>query len=332
MTDSSHDASIDPLDLRRALGAFVTGVTVVTTRAADSSPRGFTANSFTSVSLDPPLILVCIAKTASNCGTFCEAPGFAVNVLSENQREVSATFASQRADRFAGIAWSPSASGSPLIEGAVSWFDCSRHDLIDAGDHVILLGLVTAFGDSAELPLAYLRGDYLDVDLDERAVEAAASRGSIAVGGLLDHRGQILLRRAGETWTLPMAPAKERLGAARLAFDALLAERSLAAELTFLYSVFDDPAGEGALFIFRGRVEPGPLPDDMALFPVAELPLEHIAVRQIRSVLARYRQEHESARFGLYIDTPGHPGQVAMIDGEPSAWTQHHDPDQEAGA
>src|SRR5690348_18311076 len=98
-------AAIDPLELRRAFGTFMTGVTVITTHGADGSPRGFTANSFTSVSLDPPLLLVCIGKGAASLDTFLHADGFAVSILAEAQKEASGIFASKRPDKFAAVAW-----------------------------------------------------------------------------------------------------------------------------------------------------------------------------------------------------------------------------------
>ncbi len=319
-TPSVSGPSIDPLRLRRALGTFVTGVTVVTACEPDGNPRGFTANSFTSVSLDPPLVLVCIAKTSASCQIFCQVAAFAVNILADSQRVVSACFASRKADRFGETAWHRAASGVPLIEGAVSWFDCMRHEVIDAGDHVILIGRVTSFADSAASPLAYARGDFLDLEMDQRALEATNRRGSIAVGALLDRMGQILLQRQGEHWSLPLAPAQDRFGAARTAFDGLLEGRGLKAGLTFLYSVFDAPGGAGAQIIFRGMLEDCVLPEDMALFPVKELPLERVPLRPMRSLLKRYRREHESARFGLFVEAPGQIGHVAMIDGELAAW------------
>ena len=98
-------AAIDPLELRQAFGTFMTGVTVITTRGTDGSPRGFTANSFTSVSLDPPLLLVCIGKGAASLDSFIAADGFAVSILAETQKKASGIFASKRPDKFAAVGW-----------------------------------------------------------------------------------------------------------------------------------------------------------------------------------------------------------------------------------
>lgn len=164
------ETSLDRSELRRAFGCFVTGVTIVTT-VADGGPRGFTANSFTSVSLDPPLLLVCVAKSAGSYDIFRRAPSFAVNILHRDQREISATFASPRDDKFAGLRWITGETGSPLLSECAAWFDCSSYDQIEAGDHTILIGRVLAFSHTPLSPLGYHRGGYLGLDV-ESTVEA----------------------------------------------------------------------------------------------------------------------------------------------------------------
>ena len=152
--------------LRQALGCFVTGVTVVTTRDAAGVPHGFTANSFTSVSLDPPLVLVCVGHEVEGLEAFRTCAGFAVNMLSESQRAISDTFASDRPDRFAEVRWREGTRGAPLLDGCVAFLECESRQRIAAGDHMILIGRVTAFTHSAGRPLAFWRGSYLSLPLD----------------------------------------------------------------------------------------------------------------------------------------------------------------------
>jgi flavin reductase (DIM6/NTAB) family NADH-FMN oxidoreductase RutF len=124
----------DKIALRQALGAFATGVTIVTARIqADGEPVGFTANSFTSVSLEPPLLLVCLAHTAASYKMFCEAESFAVNVLSAEQQETAMLFATRGADKFGATRWHPGEMGAPLIEGCLARFDCAMHQRVAAG-------------------------------------------------------------------------------------------------------------------------------------------------------------------------------------------------------
>lgn len=151
----------DARTLRDALGCFATGVTVVTARTADGVPLGLTANSFTSVSLDPPLLLVCIANSAGSAEAMREAEHFAVNVLQIGQQPVSNLFASRNEDRFGGTGWSGGESGAPLLDGSLSSFECKRHAVHEGGDHFILVGeVICARFEPRRDPLLYFRGKY----------------------------------------------------------------------------------------------------------------------------------------------------------------------------
>lgn len=153
----------DKQALRAAFGSFATGVTIVTTRQADGTPRGFTANSFTSVSLDPPLLLVCLGTSALSCDSFAAADHFAVSILAENQRSISGLFASKSPDKFSQARWTAGPEGMPLIDGALASFTCTRHQIVEAGDHLILIGQVMSHTSRAGNPLGYFRGSYTDV-------------------------------------------------------------------------------------------------------------------------------------------------------------------------
>ena len=151
----------DARTLRDALGCFATGVTVVTVMNADGEPVGLTANSFTSVSLDPPLLLVCIAKTAGSLPALEAAENFAVNVLHIGQQPTSNLFAKSGEDRFAETPWSRGHNDAPLLSGALANFECRRHALHEGGDHVILVGeVVRARFEPRRDPLLYFRGKY----------------------------------------------------------------------------------------------------------------------------------------------------------------------------
>ncbi len=154
----------DPRDLCDALGTFATGVTIVTAMMPTGEPIGFTANSFTSVSLEPPLILVCIAKSAAGYAAYTSANAFCVNVLSEDQRDLSGTFAQRGTDKFVGVPWHQDRTGSPTVDGSVGYFDCNMHQVNDAGDHAILLGHVVAFDATDDTPLCYHRGKYVGLE------------------------------------------------------------------------------------------------------------------------------------------------------------------------
>jgi flavin reductase (DIM6/NTAB) family NADH-FMN oxidoreductase RutF len=151
----------DHRPLRDAFGCFATGVTIVTSFDEARNPVGFTANSFTSVSLDPPLLLVCPGKHASSLPAIRKTGLFGVSVLSAGQREVAERFAMRGVDRFSHGDWVESESGVLLLEGACANFACTLHDDIDAGDHQLLLGHIDSFRSAdTRQPLLYLRGSY----------------------------------------------------------------------------------------------------------------------------------------------------------------------------
>ncbi|GGA21944.1 flavin reductase family protein [Neptunicoccus cionae] len=155
--------TIDPKELRVAFSSYPTGVTVVTARRADGTPVGFTANSFSSVSLDPPLLLVCPGKFLSSYSAFAECTRFAVNVLAQGQDDIADVFARSKGDRFAQVAHRIDAHGLPLINNAAAQFSCQTHRSIPMGDHSILIGQVLEFTQNDPLGLGYGGGRYLNL-------------------------------------------------------------------------------------------------------------------------------------------------------------------------
>lgn len=156
-----YRAGSDARTLRDAMGCFATGVTVVTAMSDDGTPVGLTANSFTSVSLDPPLLLVCIANGAGSAPVLQAASHFAINVLQIGQQPASNRFAGKGEDRFANTPWTPGETGAPVLTGSLSTFECSRHAVHDGGDHFILIGkVVRASFEPRRDPLLYFRGKY----------------------------------------------------------------------------------------------------------------------------------------------------------------------------
>ncbi len=158
-------SEIDPNEFRRVLGHFPTGVTVVTGADADG-PVGLAIGSFASVSLDPPLVMFCPARTSSSWARMRETDGFCVNVLGDHQKEVSGAFAGKSDDKFAGIGWDTQVTGSPVIAGSLAWIDCTVHAIHDGGDHEIVVGRVEALaaaepgGDAPPGPLLFYKGGY----------------------------------------------------------------------------------------------------------------------------------------------------------------------------
>lgn len=150
---------MDTKDYRGALGTFPTGVTIITAYDIELNLWGLTANSFTSVSLDPPVISVCIAKSGRVFPIMAISGHFAVNILSAPQKNLELHFASNVENRFTDTEWS-AGHAAPLLPGASAHLECSEHDRVDAGDHQILLGRVQSYTHSGVAPLVYCRGAF----------------------------------------------------------------------------------------------------------------------------------------------------------------------------
>jgi 3-hydroxy-9,10-secoandrosta-1,3,5(10)-triene-9,17-dione monooxygenase reductase component len=153
--------TIDSARFRQVLGHFPTGVTVITA-ATPAGPAGLAVGSFFSVSLDPPLVAFCAGKTSTSYPKIAEAGHFVVNVLADDQEDVSRVFASKGTDKFAGIGYHRATNtGAPVIDGVLAWLGCDIHDVHEAGDHWIVLGLVHEMEIAHEgTPLVFFRGGY----------------------------------------------------------------------------------------------------------------------------------------------------------------------------
>lgn len=145
-----------------AMRRFATGVTVVTT-LVDGRPHGFTANAFSSVSADPPLLLLCVNRSAFSHSLIARAGFFCVNVLSIDQRTIAERFSRRDVnDRFEGVLWAPGVTGAPVIQATLSHFDCTLAEELTAGTHTVFLGSVVGCGTEEGVPLGYFDGAYRD--------------------------------------------------------------------------------------------------------------------------------------------------------------------------
>jgi 3-hydroxy-9,10-secoandrosta-1,3,5(10)-triene-9,17-dione monooxygenase reductase component len=151
---------VDPAAMRQVLGHFVSGITVVTA-VTDDGPTGFTCQSFNSLSLDPPLVAFAPSLTSRTWPRLRAIGRFGVNVLAEGQEEISRRFARSGGDKFAGVPWTPSPHGSPVLEGVVAWIDAQLWAEYDGGDHTIVAARVLDLGAVPDRrPLLYHRGTY----------------------------------------------------------------------------------------------------------------------------------------------------------------------------
>lgn len=157
---------IDPREFRNTVGCFATGITVITTVEESGRPVGFTANSFTSLSLDPPLVLFCLDRKVASFEAFAAARPFAVNILSSTQAEISQRFATSGPEKWEGVEFETRKTGSPILRDCIAHLECTIDSLHEGGDHVIVIGRVVAI-HRAETPpgaLLYYKGRYAELE------------------------------------------------------------------------------------------------------------------------------------------------------------------------
>lgn len=156
---------IDPREFRNTVGCFATGITVITTVDESGGPIGFTANSFTSLSLDPPLVLFCLDRKVTSFGAFSAERPFAVNILSSAQTDVSQRFATTGPEKWEGVEFESWETGSPILPGCLANLDCTIESVHEGGDHVIVIGRVVALkrADAAPGALLYYNGRYAEL-------------------------------------------------------------------------------------------------------------------------------------------------------------------------
>ena len=303
MSKAGENQSIDALDLRRAFGAFATGVTIVTTANQNSDVFGFTANSFSSVSLDPPLVLVNIAKSAYGLQIFTEAAGFAINILAEKQRELSNTFASRGADKFADAKWSAKTTGSPVFDGVIAWFDCEVFQQVDAGDHVILIGKVLEYGYNSDSPLAFCRGAYASFGLSPQMLQLVSSSGNLRVGALIENNDRVLIETDLDTGEVRL-PVADIVGDTETenSLIGMLSEVGIDVHFPFIYAAYHD--ANTRYVYYRGSLRSVTNVDETAHLQFVEfdaIPWESIQNEIITVMLKRFIKEHTIDNYNVYI-------------------------------
>lgn len=289
----------DSKALRNAFGSFPTGVTVVTAVGDDGTPVGFTANSFTSVSLNPPMLLVCPGRGLNSYPIFERCTRFAVNVLAEGQEGISNIFASFQGDRFSAVPWRADHGGVPLIEGAAAQFSCRTQQMVEAGDHVILIGEVDAFEHSGLRGLGYAAGGYFSLGLERAAAETPYAGRRTFAGALAVHDGKVLLSEGPDGLSPPKVEI-DRSASVRHAVADWFAAHGAPIRLGKAYSIFDGRGGEQfTYFLAEAEIaDPGSVG---RFVPIGDLAQAKIASAAEKAMLDRFALETRTQSFGFYV-------------------------------
>ena len=304
-------------NLRQALGSFPTGVTVVSCLDKNNNPLGFTANSFTSVSLDPQLISICIDKESFNIDTFSITEHFAVSILSESQQSISTTFATPNEERFKDIDWRSEDTGSPIISNAVAWFDCKTEQVVDAGDHLILIGKIISFDSSPKTPLMYLRGNYVNLGLEQKMLLAMENENTeIIVGAIIEWRKKVFLLKNKNNGSLYF-PSASRLGHIedKQSLLGVLKNLNISINEHYLFSVFEKAEDKTSLIYYRAQAKEEVTALKDSFYDFDAIPFDKLTDEASRIMLKRYIKEREPNAFGIFVGKESE-GKVEAISKE----------------
>lgn len=291
--------TFDPKTLRNAFGSYMTGVTVVTAMSKDGTPVGFTANSFTSVSLEPPLLLVCPAKSLSSFDVFADCQYFAVNVLSEEQKDISNIFAGSKDDRFAQIDWHTDAHGNPIIAGALTHFSCQTNRNLDAGDHHILLGEVLDFATREGHGLGYSSGGYFSLGLERQAAEISSQQ-QVKVGAIIECNDQILLTQDADKTSLPITLTDSKTNAVN-AIEQLLADKGINAQLGAVFSIYEDAKNHTNYIFYRATATSADGKGLGEFTDINTLAEKTFPTSAMTTMMNRYAEENQHGNYRVYV-------------------------------
>ena len=304
-------SKLDPLQLREAFGKFMTGVTVVTVVDKNGTPLGFTANSFSSVSLEPPLLLVCPAKSMSSFDVFAECDYFHVSVLAYTQQSISNTFASSSDDRFQDLALTPDQNGVPPINCDNASFACKRDRSIDAGDHIILLGEVTHFESNDERGLGYGEGGYFSLELERKASEVEntihASDKHVLAGALLEWQDQLLLlNRTNGEFEFPTIELIDGHASFELLEEYLHDLLDIPLSVGSVFSIYEHQGSDKTSIYYRVSLE-GQSPrqqKQLEFYKLDTIDVNNFASNAAMAIFERYMAERKSGNHSIAIQTP----------------------------
>lgn len=291
---------LDPKMLRNAFGSYMTGVTVITATSKDGTPVGFTANSFTSVSLNPPLLLVCPAKSLSSFEVFANCDSFVVNILSEDQQNISNIFAGSKDDRFSQISWHKDDQGNPIIDGALTHFSCKTDRNLEAGDHNLLVGEVLSFSNREGHGLGYASGGYFSLALEREAAEISTQEKHVSVGVIIEHNGKVLLSQKDGKATLPSTTTDDNTNAVST-IQQFLVDNGIDAQLGAVFSIYENTKTNTNYIFYRAIANSAETKELGEYISIDDITEQDFATAAMNSMMTRYATESKNGLYGVYV-------------------------------
>lgn len=293
-------SNLSRLELRNAFGTYMTGVTVVTAIANVGTPVGFTANSFSSVSLEPPLLLVCPATSLSSYSTFETCENFAINILAADQQDLSNDFAHSGDDLFSKVRWHRDESGNPILDDVAASFSCKRHNGVLAGDHLILVGEVLSVHVSGKAGLGYANGSYFSLELERRAASLADSSAPVNIGAIIEHKDSVLMQETESGWRPITVTAIRRTGSL-VSLQQFLRESGLTVDFGPVYSIFESSRNHEYSTYYRALAVNNAAAGLGEYIDVDRLSLLSYTTAAVADMMNRYVAERKSGVFNLYV-------------------------------
>jgi flavin reductase (DIM6/NTAB) family NADH-FMN oxidoreductase RutF len=311
-------AGIDRQLLRSVYGSFPVGVTVVTTRGSGGRPWGMTASSFNSISVDPPLVSISIITSTPSHGAFVRGAEFAISVLSAGQADLARKFAMPAEDKFSGVPLEQTPFSSPVLADSAAWLVCEPHQVLEMGDHSLLVGRVLGCRSAGVPPLAYHGGGFYHLTEPDEVLPP--SHGT--VGFIVEYESRIALARTDHGWSLPTGPlagGETTTEALRVTAQQLI---GTSVEPDFLYSIVDLHE-HLACIIYRGRLTQAPAQaDGVHWFAADEIPWDSLNPSVLRAVMNRYLKERIADQFGVFVNVG--EGRFATLRSETDWPTSQH--------
>lgn len=286
--------------LRDAFGTFMTGVAVVTTMESNGEPAGFTANSFSSVSLDPPLLLVCPAQSLSSFDTFLRCKHFAVSVLSADQQDASNAFAGSGPDRFSAVPMHEDEHGCPVVSGFAARFSCRAFKTLPAGDHLILVGEITSFETTGKGGLGYANGGYFSLELERRAASLAETTETVHTGAVVEFGDAVLMQETSNGWQPISVTARGQAGSLA-SLRHYFAETGMEISIGPVYTIFENnDHGEFSTY-YRASANSGETGGNGQFVAITELAELKYTSPAVAKMMRRYVAEREKGVFNLHV-------------------------------